>query len=148
MPRVVQPGGLSGKMRVRYTARCKLALLTSAKRIMEEEGLTLRMAAERLRVAHSLFVKWEAQRSADGDPILAMLKSKRKVNHPGPIGQLKPVEGALLRYIFKQREQGMAITTFDLAVKASTLSAKFGLKHFTARCSAIRHFLSAHSIVY
>ena len=48
MPRIIQPGGLSGKMRVRYTARRKLALIASAKRIMEEEGLTLHMAAERL----------------------------------------------------------------------------------------------------
>ena len=45
MPRVVQPGGLSRIMRVRYTARRKLALLASAKRIMEEEGVTLREAA-------------------------------------------------------------------------------------------------------
>ena len=41
MPRVVQPGGLSRIMRVRYTARRKLGLLASAKRIMEEEGVTL-----------------------------------------------------------------------------------------------------------
>ena len=108
MPRVVQPGGLSGKMRVRYTARRKLALLASVKRVMEEEGLTLRMAAERLRVAHSLFVKWEALRSVEGDPILAMLKTKVKANHPGPASQLKPIEVPLLRYIFEQREQGMA----------------------------------------
>ena len=80
MPRVVQPGGLSGKMRVRYTARRKLALLASAKRIMEEEGLTLRMAAERLRVAHSLFVKWEAQRSANGDRSAATLGRKQATN--------------------------------------------------------------------
>jgi len=84
MPRVVQPGGLSGKMRVRYTARRKLALIASAKRIMEEEGLSLRMAAERLRVSHTLFVRWERQRAADGDPILAMLKKRVKANHPGP----------------------------------------------------------------
>ena len=57
MPRVVQPGGLSGKMRVRYTAHRKLALLASVKRVMEEEGLTLRLAAERLQVAHSLVFK-------------------------------------------------------------------------------------------
>jgi hypothetical protein len=38
MPRVVQPGGLSRIMRVHYTARRKLGLLASTKRIMEEEG--------------------------------------------------------------------------------------------------------------
>ena len=48
MPRIVQPDKKSGRMHMRYTARRKLTLLASAKRIMEEEGLTLRMAAERL----------------------------------------------------------------------------------------------------
>ncbi|KAL3786127.1 hypothetical protein ACHAW5_001215 [Stephanodiscus triporus] len=67
----------------------------------------------------------------------AMLKSKRKGNHPGPIGQLKPIKGALLRYIFEQHKQSMAVATFDLAVKASTLSAKFGAKHFTARADLL-----------
>jgi len=42
---------------VRYTARRKLGLLASAKRIMEEERVTLREAANRLEVSHSLFVK-------------------------------------------------------------------------------------------
>ena len=70
MPRVLQPGGLSRTMRVHYTARRKLGLLASAKRIMEEEGVTLRQAAKRLDVSHSLFVKWRQQRAADVDPIL------------------------------------------------------------------------------
>ena len=77
-----------------------------------------------------------------------MLKKRMKTKHPGPASQLKPIEGPLLCYIFEQREQGMAVATFDLAVKASTLSTEFRAKHFTARCSAIRRFLSAHSIVY
>jgi hypothetical protein len=41
MTRVLQPGGLSQNMRVHYTARHKPGLLASAKRIMEEEGVTL-----------------------------------------------------------------------------------------------------------
>ena len=52
MPRIVQPGGITGQMRVRYTARRKLALLAAAKWIQEEEGLSLRQAAERLLVAN------------------------------------------------------------------------------------------------
>ena len=148
MPRVVQPGGLSGKMRVRYTARRKLALLASVKRVMEEEGLTLRMAAERLRVSHTLFVRWERQRDADGDPILAMLKKKMKVNHPGPTSQLKPIEVPLLRYIFEQREQGINVETFDLIVKASMICPVFNEKTFVAKHCAMQRFLRAHSIVY
>jgi hypothetical protein len=148
MPRVVQPGGLSGKMRVRYTARRKLALLASAKRIVEEEGVSMRRAAERLKVCHSLFVRWEKEGATEGDPILAMLKKKWKANHPGPIGQLKPLEGALLRYIFEMREQGMTVATLDIVIKASSLSPEFGAKHFVARCSAVQRFLRVHSLVY
>ena len=48
-------------MRVRYTVRRKLALLASAERIMEEEGVSLHRAATRLQVAHSLIVKWQQE---------------------------------------------------------------------------------------
>ena len=103
-------------MRMRYTTRRKLGLLASAKCIMEEKGVTLRQAANRLNVSHSLFVKWRQQRAADVDPILAMLNSKRKTAHVGPLGQLKPLEQLLLRHIFEHREQGMRVHTFDLVV--------------------------------
>ena len=69
-------------MRVHYTVRRKLALLASAERIMEEEGVSLRRAAARLQVAHSLIVKWQQERASDANPILAMLKSKKKSMHP------------------------------------------------------------------
>jgi len=59
MPCAVQPGGISGKRRARYTARRRVALLASARRIQEEEGLSLRAAADRLGVSHSLFVRWQ-----------------------------------------------------------------------------------------
>jgi hypothetical protein len=86
MPRVVQPGGLSGNMRVRYTARHKLALLALAKHIVEEEGVSMRRAAERLKVCHSLFVRWEKERAAEGDPILAMLKKSGRLITPDRSG--------------------------------------------------------------
>ena len=79
-------------MHVRYAVRHKLGLLASAKHFMEEEGVTLRQAAKRLNILHSFFVKWQQQQAAYVDPILAMLKSKRKAAHAGPLGQLKPLE--------------------------------------------------------
>ena len=135
-------------MRVRYTARHKLAFIASAKRIMSEEGVTLRKAAERLMVCHSLIVKWQKQLGTIGNPILDMLKSKRKANHPGPIGQLKHLQQAMLRYVFEQREQGISVHTFDLVVKASSLSPEFNAKHFVARYSAVKRFLHTNSLVY
>ena len=41
MPRSVQPDGLARQMRVPYTARRKLGLLTTVERLQHEEGLTL-----------------------------------------------------------------------------------------------------------
>jgi hypothetical protein len=106
---------------------------------MEEEGVTLRQAAKQLDVSLSLFVKWWQQRAADVDPILVMLlKSKRKAAHAGPLGQLKPLEQVLLRYIIEHREQGMTVHTFDLVVKVSSLSPEFNAKHFVARCSSVK----------
>jgi hypothetical protein len=49
MPRVIQPGGGGGKMRVRYTVRRKCGLVVASKRMMAE-GKTLRAAASELRV--------------------------------------------------------------------------------------------------
>jgi hypothetical protein len=81
---------------MRYTACRTLGLLALAKRIMEEEGVTLRRAAERLQVCHSLFESWQRQQAVDvNNPILAMLKSKRKATCAGPVGQLKPFENAV-----------------------------------------------------
>ena len=116
MPRVVQPSGLSQKVRVRYTACHKLALLASAKHIVEKERVTLCRAAERLQVCHSLFVRWEKQQAAHVDSILALLKSKWKANHPGPIGQLKHLEHALLRHVFEQCKQGINVHALDLVI--------------------------------
>ena len=49
MPRIIQPGGGGGKMRVRYTARRKRGLVAASKR-MQAEGMTLRAAASERRV--------------------------------------------------------------------------------------------------
>ncbi len=51
-------------MRVRYTARRKLGLLTAAEHLQREEGMTIRRAAEELLAARSLKVKWRKQRCA------------------------------------------------------------------------------------
>jgi hypothetical protein len=77
-----------------------------------------------------------------------MLKTKKKAIHPGPLSQLKLLEEALLRYIFKKRKQGIKISTLAIVVVASNLSTEFGKKNFVARCSTFKHFVKAHSLVY
>ncbi len=38
--------------------------------------------------------------------------------------------------------------TFDLVIKASSLSSEFNAKHFVARCSAVKRFMCTNSLVY
>ncbi len=57
MPHLAQPGGALRQMRMPYTARYKLALLTMAKRLQDEEGISLRKSAERVQVSAGLLVK-------------------------------------------------------------------------------------------
>jgi hypothetical protein len=135
-------------MRVRYTTRRKLALLMMAKRLQDEEGILLRKTAERVQVSALLLTRWAELFSLGNDPIEALLKTKKKSIYPGPLGQLKPLEEALLWYIFEQRKQGNKINTLSIVVVVSNLSTKFGKKDFVARCSTFKHFVCAHLLVY
>jgi hypothetical protein len=98
-------------MRVRYTTRRKLALLTMVKCLRDEEGISLRKPAEHVQVSAGLLVKWEERFSLGNDPIEALLKTKKKSIHP-----LKPLEEALLKYIFEKREQGIEISTLAISL--------------------------------
>jgi hypothetical protein len=148
MLRLAQPGNASWRMCVRYTARRKLALLTMAKRLRDKEGISLRKSAERVQVSAGLLMKWEERFSLGNNPIEALLKTKKKSIHPGPLGQLKPLKEALLKYIFKKCKQGIKISTLAIIVVASNLSTKFGKKNFIARCSTVKRFVKAHLLVY
>jgi hypothetical protein len=145
---LVQPSGVSRRMCMRYTAWCKLALLTMAKHLQDKEGILLLKSAECVQVSALLLTRWVELFSLSNDPIEALLKNKKKSVHPGPLGQLKPLEEVLLRYIFKQCKQGIKISTLSTIVGASNLSSKFGKKDFLVRCSTIKRFLRAHLLVY
>jgi hypothetical protein len=69
-------------MRVRYTARRKLGLLTAVERLQHEKGLTLRREAERLFVAHSLIAKWKKQQALVMIPLLPCLGAPRTRRQP------------------------------------------------------------------
>ena len=77
-----------------------------------------------------------------------MLKGKKKADCAGPLGQFKPLENSLLRYIFEQREQGINLSILALILKALSLLPIFNEKHFVARVSAFKRFVRAHSLVY
>ena len=82
------------------------------------------------------------------DPIIAMIKSKKKAAHAGPPDQLKPIESDLFHAIFELCEQGVQVKILLVVVKALSLSPAFNAKSFTARCSTAKCFMHAHSFVY
>jgi hypothetical protein len=88
MPRVIQPGGGGGKMRVRYTARKKRGLVATSKRMMAE-GMMLRAALSELCVSIANISWWTLQGMGEIDCLDKILRSKKKAALTGP---LQPVE--------------------------------------------------------
>ena len=121
-----------------------MGIVAKARCIQETEGITLRSAALRLGVSHSLLSKWSKRHVEVGN--VAFLKKKSVCT--GPLGQLKVIEEPLLRFIFEMREQGMSVSNLMVMIKASKLSDEFAAKTCTARYSAVKRFLRAHLLVY
>jgi hypothetical protein len=144
MPRRVQPGGVSGMSRVRYTARRKLGLISAVRAVMENEGMSMNKAAASVSVSPSLISRWIKQSAILHE---ALLVNKKSV-HPGPVGHLSSIEDQVLRFIFELREMGMAVNHLMIVLKASTLSSDFAEKLFTARFAAVKRFTKHHSLVY
>lgn len=133
-------------VRRRYAARHKMALLTRVARIQVLEGITLRNAALRLGVSVSLLSRW---RSVMDNTVVPLSHSMTKKSlHEGPLSQFAEIEDALLMFIFELREQGMAVSTLMIVIKASMLSDVFAGKTFIAKSAAVRRFVKAHSLVY
>jgi hypothetical protein len=147
-PRLAQPGRVLRPMRVRYTARRKLVLLTMAKHLQDKEGILLCKSTEHVQVSALLLTRWVEHFILGNNPIKALLKNKMKSIHPGPLSQLKPLEEALRKYIFEQRKQGIMISTLSIVVMTLNLSTKFGKNYFATWCGAIKHFVRAHLLVY
>ncbi len=101
-----------------------------------------------LRVSHSNLVKWTAKGIGNIDFLDKILKSKKKSTGNGPLGQLKSMEDALLRYIFELRKQGDLVKMFVVVLRVLFLSPEFRAKTNTAPCCAIKRFFVAHLFTY
>jgi hypothetical protein len=147
MGRVVQPGGKSGKICLRYTARRKYGLLTAARR-MHVEGKLLQGIVAELKVCGLLLSRWEVQKVGEIDPRNKLFKSKKKANVAGLLSQLEVIEEPLLHYVFEMRKRGIVVNTFTVTLRVSYLSPEFREKLFTAQCSTVKRWLVAHSMRY
>jgi hypothetical protein len=115
---------------------------------MRAEGKSLRGTAAERSVSALLLSRWEVQKVGEMDPCNKLFKSKKKANLPGPLRQLEAIKEPLLRYIFEMRKQGVIINSWGVALRASYLSPEFREKSFTARVSAVKHWLVTHSMSY
>ncbi len=147
MPRVIQPSGGGGKIRVRYTPHRKHGLIAASKRLVAE-GMTLQKAMAELRVSHSNLAKWTAKGIGKIDSLDKILKFQKKSISNGPLSQLKSLEDTLLCYIFELREQGINVNTFILVLRVLFLSPEFCAKSFTAGGSDVKHFFIAQLFAY
>ena len=123
MPHVVQPRDGGGKMGVHYTTCWKRGLVATSKR-MQAEGMSLRAAASKLRVSIANLLKWASQ-GGGKEHMDKIHRSKKKVALTGPVSQLKAIKNALLRYIFKLREQGITGSTFMVMLRALFILPEF-----------------------
>jgi hypothetical protein len=138
MPRIIQPGGGSGKMHMRYTARRKRGLVAAYKH-MQAEGMSLRAAAEELRVSAANLLRWVLQGLGKIDCLDKILRSKKKAALTGPVSQLKMIKDVLVHYIFELREQGVEIHVLTIVLRASFILLR--AKSFTAPCSCVKCFI-------
>ena len=109
MPRVVQPSGSGGKIRVCYPPRRKHGLIATWK-WLAAEGMMLQKAAAELPVSHSNLVKWTTKWISNIDSLDKILKSRKKLTANGSLSQLESLEDALLCYIFELCKQGSPST--------------------------------------
>jgi hypothetical protein len=114
---------------------------------MRMEGKLLWGAAAELSVSALLLSRWEAQKVGKMDPRNKLFKSKKKANLPGTLSQLEGIEEPLLHYIFEMRKR-VIINSWNVALRASYLLPEFREKSFTARVSAVKRWLVAHSMRY
>jgi hypothetical protein len=147
MVKFVHPGGKSGKRHVRYTAHWKYSLLATAQRLCLG-GKLLNCAAAEFCTSAANLSKWEKVRAGTMDPKDKLFKSKKMCLHPGPSCQLATIDEPMLRYVFEQRKQGIAVDTFKIALGASFLSPGFHEKFFTARSRVVKRLIFAHSMAY
>jgi transposase len=107
MPRRVQPGGVSGMPRLRYTARRKLGLISAVRAVMDKEGLSLNKAAAFINVSSSLISKWAKQ----SDILREALSSCKKSNCPHTTAKINRVAQATM--LLLQRHQKTQSATID-----------------------------------
>ena len=107
----------------RLTIQEKAAIIRTVERLMQQHGLTRHEACEDLNITSGMHWAWKQKMDA-------MLKAKKnnikaKCIHRGKVSCLTVHTHKLSQFIFKLREQGMAMSVRMVALRAAQLSEQF-----------------------
>ncbi len=117
MPRSIilrPPGGVSGVVCRRYTAREKIAIISKILRIKQQTNVSYRQADATVGVCHTLVFHWHAIRECYNNIDIKTLQ--RYSAYHGSCGQLESVKKDLLPRIFERRETGLVVSTLSVII--------------------------------
>jgi DNA-binding transcriptional regulator YiaG len=121
--------------RKRYSVNDKLNAIKKVRQLVESDKVSFRAAAAKLSLDHALVSKWRQEEEKLHNASSKKLKSLC-VGHMSLL-QTEDIEKELLGWIFKQRQQGLAVSNVSVLIKIASLSRKFRQKSFMAQYSAV-----------
>ena len=128
--------------RRRFTNSERMAMVRSVKRRVAA-GESIRGACRSLNIIPKQYREWNATMKE-----ISECRPQAKSICKGCPSQLDPIESDLLKFVFELREQGFAVSTSTIVVKASTLMREFREKSARAKEQVVMRWIKRHSFVY
>ena len=127
----------------RYTIQEKLMLVRQVRQRMNN-GASQHSVCNSININRKLINDWNKQFPQLIDATNNKVKSLCK----GMPSCLFPFSDSLLSFIFELREQGMAVNTSMILMKAAKISRQFCEKSQEAQISCVRRFVKAQGLVH
>ena len=127
----------------RYTIQEKLMLLRQVRRRMNNRA-SQHSVCNSININRKLINDWNKQ----FPQLIDATNNKAKSLCKGIKSCLFPFSDSLLSFIFELREQGMAVNTSMILMKAAKISRQFRKKSREAQISCVRRFVNAQGLVH
>ncbi len=140
-------GGSSRITRKRYSVLQKCQVVEYALDLQERYGTSVQNVARDIQVPQNVLARWCGQVVQLREQ--AKIASKSLSLGAGPVGQLEAVQDKLHTWLFKKREQGMAISITHVMWKAQKfIGPDFTEKSFNAKFMVTKRWLKKFAYVY
>ena len=127
----------------RYTIQEKLMFLRQVHRHMNN-GASQHSVCNSININRKLINNWNKQ----FPQLIDAMNNKAKSLCKGMQSCLFPFSDSLLSFIFELREQGMAVNTSMILMKAAKISRQFREKSREAQISCVQRFMKAQGLVH